>query len=200
MASLTPWTQVWANSGRRWRTDVFTLCIFRFPCALISLLLNEYPLMLLVQQVSWWFLSAFECLKIMYFAFVLKSYSSKYWILDWQLSVNTLKMPFHGLCVCMVPSEKCHPVFLLLIITFLFSLAVFWELSLQHWLWIMIHAWISFSCAWSSLGFWDLWVYSFHPVWEVWGHYFFKHFFCLSHHLSFGDSNHPYIRKLEISP
>ena len=121
MASLTPWTWVWANSGRQWRTEVFTsLCIFRFPCALISLLLDEYRLMLLVQQVSWWFLSAFECLKMMYFAFVLKSCSSNYWILDWQLSVNTLRIPFHGFCVCMVPSEKCHLVFLLLIITFLF--------------------------------------------------------------------------------
>lgn len=44
--------------------------------------------------------------------------------------------------------------------------------------------WCSFIhvyCAWGSLSFLDLWVYSFHQFWKILSYYFFKLFFFLAH-------------------
>ena len=45
----------------------------------------------------------------------------------------------------------------------------------------------------------SLWVYRTHQIWKMWTHYFFKQFsFCLL--LSFWNSNHIYVRLLDIVP
>lgn len=60
--------------------------------------------------------------------------------------------------------------------------------------------WFSFlhvSCAWAPLSFLDLRIYSFHKIWKMFSHYFFKNL--LSTSASLGDPNYMHIRPFKVT-
>ena len=53
-----------------------------------------------------------------------------------------------------------------------------------------------FWCVWGKVSFLDLWVYSFYQIWKMFQPLFLQMIFCTP----FIDSNHMYIRLLEVVP